>query len=98
MGAFPFTQNVKKVDLRPSERSGQLYADLANMENVTPHMIETKGDYLANDESKQKLLLGRTWADKAGDRFKYFMVFKDKDLKLDGAYTLDEFAEIARKL
>lgn len=54
-------------------------------------LIETKGDYLANDDSKQKLHLGRKWQAQAGTQYRYFMVFKDKDLKLGGAYTLDEF-------
>ncbi|MEG2013530.1 MAG: DEAD/DEAH box helicase family protein [Anaerovoracaceae bacterium] len=61
-------------------------------------IIECKGDFLANDDSKQKLRLGRTWADKAGVHFKYFMVFKQKDMKLDGAYTLDEFVDIMRRM
>jgi len=61
-------------------------------------MLETKGDHLTNDDSKQKLRLGRAWADKAGAGFKYFMVFRDKDLKLDGSYVLDEFAKMVGRL
>lgn len=61
-------------------------------------LIEAKGDYLANDDSKQKLRLGRAWAEKAGEQFKYFMVFQNKDMKLDGAYMLDEFIDIMQKL
>ena len=61
-------------------------------------MVETKGDYLANDESKQKLSIGKLWEAKAGNNYRYFMVFNNKDLKLDGAYTLDEFMGVMRKL
>ncbi len=61
-------------------------------------LIETKGDYLANDDSKQKLRLGRAWQQKAGEKYRYFMVFKEKDLKIDGAYVLDEFMDVIRKL
>lgn len=61
-------------------------------------LLETKGDYLANDESKQKLNLGRLWEAKAGNMYRYFMVFKNKELKLDGAYTIDEFMGVISKL
>lgn len=61
-------------------------------------LLETKGDHLANDESKQKLSLGKLWEAKAGNNYRYFMVFNNKNLKLDGAYTLDEFIGVMRKL
>lgn len=61
-------------------------------------LVETKGDHLANDESKQKLQLGRAWQQKAGSNYKYFMVFKEKDLKIDGAYVLDEFLDVIQKI
>ena len=61
-------------------------------------LLETKGDYLANDESKQKLSLGKLWEAKAGNNYRYFMVFNNKDLKLDGAYTLDKFIGVMRRL
>ena len=61
-------------------------------------LVETKGDHLANDDSKQKLNIGRLWEAKAGNNYRYFMVFKNKDLKLDGAYTIDEFIRVMRKL
>src|SRR5574344_1896952 len=37
-------------------------------------LLETKGEQLSNDDSKDKLALGTKWADKAGDKFHYFMV------------------------
>lgn len=52
----------------------------------------------ANDESKQKLSIGRLWEGKAGNKYRYFMLFKNKDLKLYGAYILDEFIEVMKKL
>jgi len=61
-------------------------------------LIETKGDHLANDESRAKLLLGRRWQGQAGTSYRYFMVFKDKELRLDGAYTLDGFVEVMKDL
>ena len=55
-------------------------------------LIEAKGDYLDGDDSKAKLELGRKWQKQAGRMFRYFMVFNKKELGMDGAYTLDEFA------
>jgi len=41
-------------------------------------LLETKGDYLDNDNSRAKNALGKKWAEKAGDHFKYFMVFEKR--------------------
>lgn len=61
-------------------------------------LIEAKGDYLDGDDSHTKLKLGRTWQALAGREYRYFMVFRDKDLGMDGAYTLDRFANIMKEL
>lgn len=61
-------------------------------------LIEAKGDYLDGDDSKSKLRLGRKWAAQAGRMYRYFMVFKDKDLGMDGAYTVDKFADVMKEL
>lgn len=61
-------------------------------------LIEAKGDYLDGDDSKSKLKLGRQWQAHAGRTYRYFMVFKDKELGMDGAYTLDKFADVMKAL
>ena len=61
-------------------------------------LIEFKGDDRDNSDSKMKLELGRQWQAKAGDNYRYFMVFKNKDFGIDGAYTLEQFVEIMREL
>lgn len=61
-------------------------------------LVEAKGDHLDGDDSKAKLRLGRKWASEAGHKFYYFMVFKNKNIGEDGAYTMDEFAEIMKEL
>lgn len=61
-------------------------------------LIEVKGDHLVNEDSMRKLKLGRTWMNLAGQKYRYFMVFKDKDIRKDGAYTLDEFMDVIKKL
>lgn len=61
-------------------------------------LVETKGDYLDGDDSKAKLELGRKWQEKAGNKYRYYMVFDKKALDMDGAFTLDKFAEIMKEL
>ena len=61
-------------------------------------LLETKGDHLRNPESEAKLRLGRRWQSEAGKGYRYFMVFKDRQLDEDGAYTLDGFVEVMREL
>lgn len=51
-------------------------------------ILETKGDDRDNSDSRAKLELGRTWANKAGENYRYFMVF-DKQQMTD-AVTLKE--------
>lgn len=60
--------------------------------------VETKGEHLANDDSRQKVYLGRQLCNKAGDKYRYFMVFKDKALETNGAYSIEHFMEILKKL
>ena len=61
-------------------------------------LVEAKGDDRDNSDSKDKLALGRRWQEKAGEGYRYFMVFENKDAKLDGAYTLDSFADMLKDL
>lgn len=61
-------------------------------------LVEAKGDYLDGDDSKTKLKLGRRWQAQAGSDYRYFMVFKDKELGLDGAYTMDGFLDVLKNL
>lgn len=51
-------------------------------------IIETKGDDRDNTDSRRKVDLGRTWANKGGDNFRYFMVF-DK-MQMEGAVNVTE--------
>ena len=61
-------------------------------------LIEAKGDYLDGEDTKAKLELGRKWQEQAGRNYRYFMVFKEKELGIDGAYTLDKFLEIMKEI
>lgn len=61
-------------------------------------VLETKGPHLANEESKQKLRLGRKWADKAGDCYKYFMVFDQLETGWEGAVNFAQCLEMVGRL
>lgn len=61
-------------------------------------LVEAKGDYLDGDDTKAKLDLGRKWQEQAGRLYRYFMVFENKELDMDGAYTLDKFADIIKEI
>ena len=61
-------------------------------------LIETKGDHLENSESERKCRIGREWANLAGADYRYYMVFRDKDLSWDGAVRFDGLIEIVRGL
>ncbi|MBF0230816.1 MAG: DEAD/DEAH box helicase family protein [Desulfamplus sp.] len=59
-------------------------------------VIETKGDDRDNSDSEAKNRLGKTWANKAGANFKYFMVF-DKQY-MEDTLTLDQLKERIKEL
>jgi len=59
-------------------------------------LVETKGDHLDGSDSQQKLRLGEKWASKAGDNYRYFMVFKTD--RLDGARTVAELIDILKDM
>ena len=61
-------------------------------------MVEVKGAHLDGSDSQVKAELGRVWADNAGPRYKYFMVFlKDGDA-VPGALKVDAFLNTLEKL
>jgi type III restriction enzyme len=64
---------------------------IVKMKNGKTILIETKGEHLDGSDSQQKLLLGEKWASKAGDDYRYFMVFKTD--RLEGAITVAELIE-----
>ena len=59
-------------------------------------LIEAKGKQLKNDDSRDKLELGKAWAQKAGDTYRYFMVFDQEPL--DGAVDKERLLQIMGSL
>ena len=61
-------------------------------------MVEVKGAHLDGSDSQAKAELGRAWADNAGQKYKYFMVFlKDGDA-VRGALKIDAFLNTLENL
>ena len=58
-------------------------------------LIEVKGDHLDGSDSERKIMLGTTWANKAGDKYRYFMVFDKK--RVDNAYDLSSFIDLLKQ-
>jgi type III restriction enzyme len=69
---------------------------IVKMKNGKIVLIETKGDHLDNSDSIRKIKLGEKWASKAGDNYRYFMVFDNA--KLDGAKTVEELIDILKDM
>jgi type III restriction enzyme len=56
-------------------------------------LLETKGDHL---DAEQKIRLGAQWASKAGNNYRYFMVYERRCV--DGAYRLEDFLNIIKDI
>jgi len=61
-------------------------------------VIEPKGDYLDGENSRRKVEIGRFWQDLAGRQYRYYMVYREKDLRVKGAVRFERFLEIVREL
>jgi type III restriction enzyme len=65
-------------------------------------VIEAKGEQLSNEDSRRKVENGRAWANAAnqinGDKYRYYMVFKDKEMPVDGAINLAEFIDYVKEM
>ncbi len=69
---------------------------IVRMKSGKTIMVESKGDHLDNDNSKNKILLGNKWADLAGNDYKYFMVFQSK--QVEGAIDIKRFLAYLNEL
>lgn len=56
-------------------------------------LLETKGDHL---DAESKIRLGSLWAGKAGNNYRYFMVYEKRTV--EGAYKLEDFLNIIKDI
>ena len=61
-------------------------------------ILEPKGDHLENAESRRKADIGSEWQRLSGGKYRYFMVFRDKNLNVRGAVRFNEFKKIVQEL
>ncbi|WP_332032775.1 DEAD/DEAH box helicase [Kaistella sp.] len=59
-------------------------------------LVETKGDYLVNDDTREKNRLGKKWAEVSGNNYKYFMVFEKQNV--EDCYNAGNIVEVLKKL
>ena len=75
------------------------YPDIMLMTNSGKVILaETKGDHLKNDDSRDKIEVGRAWRNAAGNQYRYYMVFRDGDNLPSGAVSMSQFLELLRAL
>ncbi|MFW0717999.1 hypothetical protein [Pedobacter sp. N23S346] len=59
-------------------------------------LLETKGDDRDNSDSQSKCRLGNKWAELAGEKFNYFMVFEQN--QIEGAFSINKAIELIKEL
>jgi type III restriction enzyme len=59
-------------------------------------LVESKGDDRDNSDSIRKLKLGTAWANKAGNDYRYFMVFENNPI--EGAFRIDDLVKVVGQL
>ncbi|KTR95666.1 restriction endonuclease [Microbacterium testaceum] len=61
-------------------------------------LVESKGEMLKNDDSRAKIELGEKWANAAGGKYRYYMVFQDGVQPLAGGFTVSDFLSRLERL
>ena len=69
---------------------------LGGVENGVTGPREREGGGRDDADSRAKVELGRTWANKAGEQYRYFMVFEKQ--QMDGAVTIKGLLQRLRAL
>ena len=53
---------------------------------------------MKNDDSQEKIALGKAWQNAAGSQYRYYMVFDEGVEPLPGAVTMQRFIETIQAL
>lgn len=88
-----WTRNVEKKGFRINGFINHYPDFIIETKSGKTILLETKGDHL---EAEQKIRLGRKWTEKAGNNFKYFLVYDKRSV--EGAYRLDEFINLIKEM
>ncbi len=88
-----WTRNIEKKGFRINGFLNHYPDFIIHTKSGKTILLETKGDHL---DAEQKIRLGNLWASKAGNNYRYFMVYERRTV--DGAYKLDEFLNIIKDI
>jgi type III restriction enzyme len=88
-----WTRNIEKRGFRINGFINHYPDFIIQTKSGKTVVLETKGDHL---DAEQKIRLGSLWANKAGNNYRYFMVYERRTV--DGAYKLDEFLNLIREI
>jgi len=61
-------------------------------------LMEVKGEHMTGEDTKRKAELGKIWQNEASSKFRYYMVYKDKEADFEGAYKFTDFVDILKSL
>jgi type III restriction enzyme len=94
MGNIAFwTRNIERKGFRINGFVNHYPDFIIQTKSGKTILLETKGDHL---DAEQKIRLGGLWANKAGNNYRYFMVYEKRTV--DSAYKLDEFLNIIKEI
>src|SRR5690606_7841290 len=91
-----WTKNIEKKQFRLNGFLNHYPDFIIQVKSGKTLVVEAKGDDRDNSDSASKIRLGNAWEKKAGNRFRYFMVFDKNEMK--DAYRLDAFLNVIREL
>ena len=88
-----WTRNIEKRGFRINGFVNHYPDFIIHTKSGKTILLETKGDHL---DAEQKIRLGGLWANKAGNSYRYFMVYEKRNVA--DAYNLEEFLNIIREI
>jgi len=88
-----WTRNIEKKGFRINGFVNHYPDFIIQTKSGKTVVLETKGDHL---DAEQKIRLGGLWASKAGNDYRYFMVYERRIV--DNAYKLEDFLNIIKNI
>jgi len=88
-----WTRNIEKKGFRINGFVNHYPDFIIQTKSGKTVVLETKGDHL---DAEQKIRLGGLWASKAGNDYRYFMVYERRTV--DNAYKLEDFLKIMKDI
>jgi type III restriction enzyme len=91
-----WTRNISKKQFKINAFKNHYPDFIIQTKSGKTIVLESKGDDRDNSDSEAKIRLGKAWERKAGNNFKYFMVFDKKEVQ--DAHKLDEFLKLVKEM